>query len=200
MVVVASDFTYPMKPSAAQKKIRALETALVRDQKKLAALKRRQPLEPVADYTLLGPRGPVKLSELFAGKRDLIVVHNMGRACRHCTMWADGLNGFYPHIADRAGFVVVSPDSPEVQQKFALSRDWRFPMASGAGSTFIADMGFMHKSDGPMPGLSTFRRVRGKIFRVASAPFGPFDGFCAIAPMFALLADGIDGWEPKYRY
>ena len=115
-------------------------------------------------------------------------------------MWADGINGLYPHLADRAGFVVVSPDSPAVQQKFALSRDWRFPLASGAGSDFAKDMGFMPKPDEPWPGVSTFRRVRGKIFRVASAPFGPFDAFCATWPLFALLADGVDGWQPKFRY
>ena len=122
------------------KKIRALEASLVRQQEKLAALKRRQPRESVADYTLATTRGPVKLSALFGGKRDLIVVHNMGRQCRYCTMWADGFNGLYPHLADRAAFVVISPDSPAVQKKFAASRGWRFPMASGQGSTFIHDM------------------------------------------------------------
>lgn len=191
-----------MKPLAAStaKKIRALEDALVRQHEKLAALKRRQPAEPVADYTLQSARGPVRLSALFGGKRDLIVVHNMGRSCRHCTMWADGLNGLYPHLADRAGFVVVSPDSVAVQRKFAASRGWRFPMASGEGSTFIHDMGFLPTPDDPRPGVSTFRLQRGKIVRVAQAPFGPFDPFCASWHLFALLADGVEGWEPQYRY
>ena len=189
-----------MKTSAAKRKTHALESALVRDQQKLAALKRRQPLEPVADYTLQTTRGPVKLSALFGGRRDLVVVHNLGRSCRYCTMWADGLNGLHPHLADRAAFVVVSPDPVAVQRKFAKSRGWRFPMASGEGSTFTHDMGYQPKPDEPWPGMSTFVLKRGKIFRVATAPFGPFDPFCATWPMFALLADGVDGWEPKYRY
>ncbi len=189
-----------MKTTAAKRKIRALESALVRNQMQLAALKRRQPLEPVADYTLATPNGPVKLSALFGGKRDLIVVHNMGRHCPYCTMWADGFNGLAPHLADRAAFVVVSPDSPAVQEKFAASRGWRFPMASGEGSTFTHDMGYQPTPDEPWPGVSTFRLSRGKIFRVATAPFGPFDSFCATWPMFALLADGVDDWKPKYRY
>lgn len=189
------------KPTpAAAKKIRALETSLVRAQEKLAALKRRRPPEPVADYELATLAGPVRLSALFAGRRDLIVIHNMGRACAYCTMWADGFNGLLPHLADRAAFVVCSPDAPAAQQKFALSRDWRFTMVSGAGSAFTADMGFMPKPDEPWPGVSTFRRVRGKIFRVASAPFGPFDSFCATWPLFALLAGGEGDWRPKFRY
>ncbi len=189
-----------MKTSAAQKKIRALEASLVRQHEKIAALKRRQPREAVADYVLQTPRGAVKLSALFGRKTDLIVVHNMGVSCRYCTMWADGLNGLFPHLADRAAFAVVSPDSPVVQKKFAASRGWKFPMASGQGSTFIKDMGFLPKPDQPWPGVSTFERKGGKIFRVASAPFGPFDQFCATWPLIGMLAGGVDGWAPRFRY
>jgi len=189
-----------MKKNAAARKIRALESALVRRQEQLAALKRRQPLEHVADYTLAGPRGPVKLSALFGPKRDLIVVHNMGRSCRYCTMWADGFNGLLPHLADRAAFAVVSPDPVAVQRKFAASRGWKFPLYSGKDSAFIHDMGFLPAPDQPQPGVSTFCRMRGKIYRVASAPFGPFDAFCATWPLFALLADGVADWEPRFRY
>ena len=189
-----------MKTSASTRKILALEAALVRRHRQLAALKRQAPPEPIADYTLQTPAGPVKLSALFGGKRDLVVVHNMGRQCRYCTLWADGFNGVLPHLTDRAAFAVVSPDSVTVQQKFAASRGWRFPMASGQGSTFIEDMGYLPKPDEPLPGVSTFVRKRGKIFRVATAPFGPLDPFCSVWHFFALLSDGIDDWEPQYRY
>lgn len=186
--------------TAAAKKVRALERALVRQHEKLAAMKRRLPAQRVDDYELQGPKGPVKLSALFGARRDLIVIHNMGRACRHCTLWADGFNGLYPHLADRAAFVVVSPDSVAIQRKFAASRGWRFPMVSGAGSTFIHDMGFMPEPDEPWPGVSTFRLTRGKIERIAQADFGPFDLFCPVWHLFGLLADGDDGWVPQYRY
>jgi len=188
------------KVSAARKKIRALESALVRDQQKLATLKRRAPREPVDNYLLATADGPVTLSALFGMHRDLIVIHNMGRSCRYCTMWADGFNGLFPHLADRAAFAVVSPDAPAAQKKFAASRGWRFPMVSGRGSTFSHDMGFQPKPDEPHPGVSTFQLGRGKIFRVASAPFGPFDAFCATWPLIALLADGVDDWAPQFRY
>ncbi|MBI4626126.1 MAG: hypothetical protein HY736_23260 [Verrucomicrobia bacterium] len=55
-----------MKAFPPTKKIRALEAALVRQQEKLAALRRRQPPEPVADYTQPSAAGPVKLSALVA--------------------------------------------------------------------------------------------------------------------------------------
>jgi predicted dithiol-disulfide oxidoreductase (DUF899 family) len=189
-----------MSTSTRQKAINQLEKRLTRDQEKLTKLKRALPREPVADYPLTGPKGPVKLSELFNGKPDLIVIHNMGTSCPYCTMWADGFNGLYPHLADRAGFVVISPDSPAVQKKFAKSRAWRFPMISGEGSTFIHDMGFLPKPDQPWPGVSTFQLIKGKIVRVASAHLGPFDPFCSVWPLIGLLAGGVEDWAPKYRY
>ena len=106
------------------RKIRKLEARLVRHHRKLGELKRRRPPEPVEDYALIGPGGPVKLSALFDGHCDLIIVHNMGRRCPYCTMWADGYNGLRPHLENRAAFAVVSPDSLKVQQAFAQSRGW----------------------------------------------------------------------------
>ena len=180
--------------------VERLEEQLVVQHQKLAELKRQIPPMEIRDYTLSGPEGPVKLSQLFGKKNDLIVVHNMGKGCRFCTMWADGLNGVLPHLENRAGFAVCSPDSPETQQQFARSRGWRFPMVSGHGSSFIEDMGFRGEK-GWKPGVSTFSRsTDGKIFRVARAPFGPFDPFSGIWHLFALLQDGVKDWEPKYQY
>ena len=45
------------------------------------------------------------LSSLFGDRGGLIVVHNMGRDCSYCTMWADGFTGLLPHLESRAAFV-----------------------------------------------------------------------------------------------
>jgi predicted dithiol-disulfide oxidoreductase (DUF899 family) len=58
----------------------------------------------------------VTLSTLFSEHRDVIAVHNMGQFCRYCTMCADGVNGIYPYLADRAAFALVSPDPPNRQR------------------------------------------------------------------------------------
>src|SRR5712671_3467501 len=65
--------------------------------------------EEVRDYELSTPNGIVRLSELLGDQRDLIVIHNMGVSCAYCTLWADGYNGIYDHLAARAAFVVSSP-------------------------------------------------------------------------------------------
>jgi predicted dithiol-disulfide oxidoreductase (DUF899 family) len=169
---------------------------------KLSEARRRRPKETVGNHTLLGTDGvPVSLSALFGEKDDLIVVHNMGRGCAYCTMWADGFNGVVTHLEDRAAFVVVSPDEPAVQAEFAESRGWRFPMVSAAGSGFTHAMGFEDKPGDYMPGFSVFRRLPdGSIVRTGRDFFGPGDDYCSPWRLFDLLDGGVGEWGPKYRY
>lgn len=175
--------------------------------KRIASLRRRmrkiqqhvEP-EPVEDYTFTSPRGPVRLSQLFGPRRDLIVIHNMGSGCPHCTLWADGYNGLYPHLASRAAFVVTSPDPPAVQQRFARSRGWRFPMVSHQGSTFAADMGYRSHEGHWRPGVSAFRRTRDGIVRLSDTGLQPGDDFCPAWHFFDLFPEGAAGWEPRFRY
>lgn len=156
--------------------------------------------EPVRDYEFATIEGPLRLSQLFGEKRDLFVIHNMGRSCPHCTLWADGFNGLYPHIADRAAFVVASPDPPDVQRGFATNRGWRFPMVSHQGTNFAADMGYRSATGGWLPGVSVFRREANRILRVADTSFEPADDFCALWHLLDLLPEGAAGWQPKFSY
>ena len=171
---------------------------------RLAKAIKKRPKEQVENYLLKDSNGnDVRLSELFAGKDDLIVIHNMGASCIYCTIWADGITGLVPHFADRASLVVCSPDTPEVQRRFAEKRNWNFKMVSAAESSFTKDMGFWREDGpeaGPIPGLSTFRKeADGSINRVGKSFLGPaYD--CAVWPLFDMLEGGANGWEPKFNY
>jgi predicted dithiol-disulfide oxidoreductase (DUF899 family) len=164
--------------------------------------------QAVEDYVLAGWNGPVRLSELFGDKHDLIVIHNMGVGCSACTMWADGFNGVYDHLAHRAAFVLASPNPVEAQQRFAESRGWRFPMVSYGGSAFAEDMGFWHRGDYPAddalggwnPGVSIFRRDGERIVRLSEAEFDDHDGFCVVFSLFDLIPGAYDGWKPSNNY
>jgi predicted dithiol-disulfide oxidoreductase (DUF899 family) len=166
----------------------------------MRGVQRRIEPQPVEDYTFATIDGPQKLSQLFGGRRDLFVVHNMGSACPYCTLWADGYNGLYAHLASRAAFVVSSPDPPGVQQRVARSRGWRFPMVSHQGTTFAEDMGYRARSGGWLPGISAFRRERARIVRLADAGSSPGDDFCSLWHVLDLLPEGATGWQPKLRY
>lgn len=168
-------------------------------QKMRAAQAGVEPQE-VADYQFANSQGTVRLSELFAGKADLILIHNMDTTCPNCTLWADGLNGIYDHLADRAAVVVSSPDPPEMQQRFAQSRGWKFAMVSHQGTTFAEDMGYRSKSGGWLPGLSVFRREGKRILRVSDTSFEPGDDFCALWHILDLLPGGVGDWAPRFSY
>ena len=76
---------------------------------KAAEIRRTIPPTEVQDYSFTGSAGEkVKLSEMFGSGSELILIHNMGRTCRYCTLWADGLNGFTKHLESRAAFVVTT--------------------------------------------------------------------------------------------
>lgn len=147
---------------------------------------------------------PVALADLFGDKDDLILVHNMGKRCVYCTLWADGINGFHQHIQDRTSFVVISPDDPATQKEFATSRGWKFKMLSDKDRTFSIDMGFGKMKDDKyyaMPGYSTFHReTDGTIKRIGYDEFGPGDLYAPIWHMLDLLPAGAAGWEPQYEY
>jgi predicted dithiol-disulfide oxidoreductase (DUF899 family) len=191
--------------STIEQRLEVLTREISEKQAQLVALLKQWAGAPVDDYTLLGPdETPVRLSELFGDKDDLIVVHNMGRSCAYCTTWADGLNGVITHLEDRAAFVVVSPDDPATQASFAASRGWRFRMVSGRGSTFTADMGYSEEKDGRtwyMPGYSTFRRdADGTIRRVGRDFFEPGDRYMPIFHMFDMLEGGTGNWFARHSY
>jgi predicted dithiol-disulfide oxidoreductase (DUF899 family) len=154
----------------------------------------------VADYEFRTLQGSVRLSELFGDHDDLMVVHNMGISCPGCTLWADGYNGVHHHVITRTAFAVSSPDPPEVQQKFAASRGWKFPMVSHMGTTFAADMGYRSEKGAWRPGISVFKRVGNRILRVSDARWSPGDDFCTVWHFFDMLPDGAAGWSPKIQY
>ena len=169
--------------------------------KQITELRRTLEPEPVNDYELTNRNGnKVLLSSLFDERDELMVIHNMGKRCLYCTLWADGLNGFTFPINDRVPFVVTSPDTYEVQREFADSRGWKFNMLSTHGTTFTADLGFEPKPNMYYPGVSALVRKQGKLYRVSYDYFGPGDSYCAPWHLFDLFPKGSNGWQPKYNY
>ena len=188
-----------------ENEIALAQEELGRAQQRLASLRRQVPPEPVRDYELEGPVGPVRISEIFGDRNDLILIHNMGAGCPFCTMWADEFNGALRHLESRAAFAVVSPDSPRVQQGLARKRGWHFDMYSAEGTTFFRDMGFQQgdgdQVSGYKPGVSVFHKGEdGAVVRVSKDAFGPGDLYCGVWHLFDLLADGPGDWSPQLEY
>lgn len=173
--------------------IAQLQNEILEKKKALAKLRRDLPGELVDNYHFTSSLGEkVTLKDLFQDKDELIVIHNMGVSCNYCTMWADGFNGIYHHLTEKAAFVLSTPDDPEVQEDLAAERSWRFPIVSTRGTTFKKDMGY--EKDGKyFPGVSTFRKENnGNIYHHAHTPLGPGDDYCAVWNLFDLLPTGSD--------
>ena len=102
---------------------------------KLNELRKTNSGDEVRNYTFSTLDGDATLLDLFGENDRLLVIHNMGQGCRYCTLWADGFNGFLPHLESAMSVVLVSKDAPEVQRKFANSRNWRALAKPGVTAT-----------------------------------------------------------------
>ncbi|MFI5297535.1 MAG: DUF899 family protein [Polyangiales bacterium] len=179
--------------------IRKTEEEIGRLAQKLAALRKDAAPVTVKNYPLKDLTGDVTLLELFADKESLFAIHNMGQGCRYCTLWADGFNGLLPHLEDRASVVLLSKDAPDVQRRFASSRQWRFRMASHGGGEYIREQAVASGHDN-MPGAVCYVRKGDQIFKKNATPFGPGDVFCAQWHLLSLAGLGEEDWTPQFNY
>lgn len=171
-----------------EKKYIKLEKEMMKSRQKMLKLNAKLAKMDVEDYTFKDKDGnDVKLSQMFGENNELIVIHNMGKSCSYCTMWADGFNGIYPHLEKRSAFALISPDAHDVQKAFADDRGWKFKMYSGKDSSFIKDMGYYTEKNGYWPGASVFHKDDGKITRISKTVFGPGDYFCSVWHFFDML-------------
>lgn len=166
---------------------------------KLNELRKANSGDEVRNYSFSTLDGKVSLLELFGDHDRLLVIHNMGQGCRYCTLWADGFNGFLPHLESTMSVVLVSKDSPEVQRTFANSRNWRFRLASHAGGSYIQEQTAMEGEDN-MPGVVVYERERDRITRKNAAVFGPGDLYCSIWNLLGLAGLSVADWTPQYNY
>jgi predicted dithiol-disulfide oxidoreductase (DUF899 family) len=192
----------PAFATTLEKEIIAMELDLQERQKKLTELRRTLPPAEVKDYIFNDKQGKeIKLSEMFGDKKELMLVHNMGKSCVYCTLWADEINGVHQHLENRVPFVLISPNEPAVMKEFAEGRGWKFRIYSSSGNTFKKDVGFETEDKHVLPGVSVFTKDdAGKIWHVNKSAFGPGDLFCGVWHFFDLLPGGAGKWNPRYSY
>ena len=152
-----------------REELRLAELDLIDHVERVAALRRRLPMDTVVDdYELIdvasGDR--IRLSELFtAPDRALIVYHFMyGKAqtepCPLCTMWIDGYNAAAPHLTKNADFAVVAAAEPAALSAHAAVRGWSNQRLLSAGeSTFKHDLGSEDASGAQTEWISVFTRA-----------------------------------------
>ena len=168
----------------------AREKEFTRLRDELARARRELPWEKVEkQYVFEAPDGKVSLSELFAGKSQLIVQHFMfgpdwNEGCPSCSFWTDNFNGVDVHLAQRdTAFVLVSRGPISKLEAYRKRMGWNVRWVSSLANDFNFDFGVSFKPDEQeprynlgtikpygqeTPGLSAFRKEDGAIYRTYS--------------------------------
>jgi predicted dithiol-disulfide oxidoreductase (DUF899 family) len=175
---------------AARTELLAREKELTRQRDALNADRRRLPMvEVTKPYVFKGPDGEARLTDLFEGRRQLILGHFMfdpdwEDGCPSCTAGADEVSdGLLRHLHVRDTTLAYVSRAPlEKLERWKALRGWKFPWYSSYGSDFNYDFDVtLDKSvkpplynyrpidmEGEMPGTSYFLRDGERVFHTYS--------------------------------
>jgi predicted dithiol-disulfide oxidoreductase (DUF899 family) len=133
---------------SARKELLEREKHLTHQSDELARQRQELPWVPVeTDYEFQTTEGTRTLSELFAGRSQLLVYHLMfgpddAEACPGCSFTADSLEGAVIHLPHRdVTFVAASRAPLERLEAYRRRMGWGFPWVSSGGSDFNRDFG-----------------------------------------------------------
>ena len=110
------------------------------------------------EYVFEGAGGKQSLSDLFAGRQQLIVYHLMfdpswEEACSRCSFWADNFNGVLAHLNQRDVSLVAISRAPFAKlAAFRQRMGWSFNWVSSSANTFNHDYHVSFSPDQPGQG------------------------------------------------
>jgi len=122
------------------------EKAFTRERDELSAERQKLPwLKVEKEYVFNSENGPVKLSELFDGKSQLIVYHFMfapewTQGCPGCSFMADHYNPTAVHLNNHdVSLITISRAPVEKIKAFKRRMGWDFPWFSSEHNDFNRD-------------------------------------------------------------
>lgn len=198
----------------ARKAFMAKEKEFTKMREELARERRELPWEKVdKTYVFDAPEGKVTLSDLFAGRSQLIVQHFMfgldyEEGCPACSFWADNFVGIESHLAARdTSLVLVSRGPLDKLLAYRKRMGWPFRWVSSADTDFNFDYGVSRRPDQEVlgynygtierkmnehPGISTFLKRDGEILHTYSVYARGIDHVNAAYQLLDLTAKGRD--------
>lgn len=168
------------------------------------------------DYIFDGENGPETLSDMFNGKRQLIIYHFMFGAdaqtgCPSCSFWIDNFEGVQSHLNARDTTLALVSKAPlETLLEFRDRMGWTLPWLSAAKTDFNEDFNVSFPADtapksapynfdstkvgaGEMPGASVFiKGDDGEIYHSYSTYSRGLDMFNGAYQLLDLTPQGRD--------
>jgi len=131
---------------AVRKELLKKEKESTRILDRLSAERRELPWVKVdKNYVFEAPGGQVALTDLFAGRSQLVIYHFMfapdwQEGCPSCSFVSDHFDGTLPHLAARDVSMAVVSRAPLAKvEAFQKRMGWRFRWVSSFGGDFNAD-------------------------------------------------------------
>lgn len=157
----------------ARKELLIKEKEATRARDRLNAERRGLPMVKIdKEYLFEGPNGKASLSDLFDGRRQLIVYHFMfdpswDEGCMGCSFLVDNI-GHLAHLHARDTSLVIVSRAPLTKiEPFKTRMNWTIPWFSSYGSDFNYD--FLATTDGgEVSASSVFLRVDENVFHTYS--------------------------------
>lgn len=190
--------------------LRRREKAATRELDAIAAQRRRLPMVELPEYTLVGEHGPVRLAEVFEGRRQLITYHHMWHPgaewqCPGCTGFTSQFTRLEFLDAYDARFVVVTPGTIEEGLAYKARVGNKMTWYSTGDSTFSADMG------APLGGgfqVNVLLRVGDTVYRTYNTQGRGTEQLSHSFPLIDLLPygrqeewqDSPEGWPQSPTY
>jgi predicted dithiol-disulfide oxidoreductase (DUF899 family) len=193
---------------AARQALLDKEKSFTRARDELSAARRALPWEKIEDYVFDGPNGAVRLSDLFAGRSQLVIYHMMfnpawDAACKSCSFWADNFHNIIVHLNARDVSLAAVSRAPLAKlEAFKKRMGWGFTWVScGAAGGFNRDLGVAFGKDElaqpgnnynygttrfggeDAPGISVFARDGGALYHT-----------------YSTYSRGLDMLNGAYRY
>ncbi|WP_226832012.1 DUF899 family protein [Brachybacterium sp. FME24] len=152
-----------------------LDKEVTRAGDRAAAARRRLPMVEVEDYEFTGEDGPVRLSELFAGRYLLLVQNVMFGAdwdagCPSCSWAVDNLPANMGRLdEEEISFAMISEAPIDRLRAWREMQGWPHTWVSSAGTTYHWDWGWTLREEdggysGPVPGYSYYLLREGRVF------------------------------------
>jgi predicted dithiol-disulfide oxidoreductase (DUF899 family) len=198
---------------AARRELLEREKAATRERDALSALRRQLPMVHVEkDYRFEGPSGSLRLLDLFAGRRQLIVLHVMffarqDQACTGCSLTVDNLPHL-SHLHARDTSLVLVSRAPLAQLlQFKKRMRWTAPWYSSLGSDFNYDF-HVTTDEAVAPVEYNYRdrralELRGQSYHVRGEQPGTsvfLRDESAVFHTYSTFGRGLEDFVTTYRY